>query len=81
MAVGEFRIKRGIYYILAIQRWLMMDEDFDDYEDYLNRISENPENLDVYWRHLTEEPEGWQDVYPPDYPFPKGTLNLNKQYC
>ena len=67
---SPYRKDRGLYYQVIIQRWLLEDEEFKDYNEYLDRVTERPEDLPIYWRHLIEKPDGWDSIE--NFPFPEG---------
>ena len=70
LTVSPYRADGGLYYQVLIQRWLLEQEDFADYNEFLERVTERPEGLVMYWWHLKDEPEGWNAIE--NFPFPEG---------
>ena len=71
LTLSPYRGDGGLYYQVLIQRWLLEQENFKDYNEFLDRVTEWPKDLTIYWRHLTEKPEGWDAIE--NFDFPEGS--------
>ena len=71
MPMLSFRIKRAAGTIVLAQRRILEpikgDRDmFPTFQDYLNRVGDTPEELEIYARPIYEKPDSWdEDVFGP----------------
>ena len=68
--MSQYRADGGLYYQVLIQKWLLENEQFQDYNEWLEKAAERPNSLPVYWRHLIEKPQGWDTIE--NFAFPEG---------
>lgn len=73
LTVGRFRWNRGPAYIALCSKYLALnDDDISDQATFLERCSNLPGQLQLYYRHVDEMPDGWlEDVHGS---FPNGGL-------
>ena len=63
LTVGRFRWNRGPAYIALCSKYFALndDDEIQDQETFLERCSTLPGQLQIYYKHLEERPDGWPD--------------------
>ena len=65
MAGGaDYRPFRGLCYQLVIKRWLLAKakKNYISYQEFLDDLCTPLDDLEIFYHHLKEEPEGWRSL-------------------
>ena len=73
LTCGRFRWNRGpAYSALCSKYFALNDAEINDQETFLERCSNLPGQLQLYYKHVEHMPEGWPEEI--HGPFPEGGL-------